>query len=578
MTSVKENGTQYETEVSTARVERKYPHIVEGNVLMTLEREAKIQKELKRRENKRVSQGSFKKLERQIRGYINPISLNKTSLTSLEIPDQDGVWKEIQGKGPMEEHIAQRNVEQFSHAGKTPFGYTELGDALGHTGDSPLAEDILDGKAYHPALTHEALHAIIKQPRRHPVIQKIINPVITVEDFRPEVKCVPEKTASSYSGRGIPHYKSCAENMDDGLTDVMCSVHAAIMSIPLVACFCPEIWKHVIDGMLEKIPGVVITNKLRIIQLLETDLNQVIRIAFARNITKLARYNEGVIINHQYGRSHKTCISPIFNKLLTIQLLIQKKVNGIVFDNDAKGCYDRIINGVSLETLRRLGYSRNSVRMLGLLWAQIQHRICTGFGVSKDTYGSSVDKLLYGIGQGSFASPILWALLNQIIIAALEEKFNCIRLVAVDGVDEHIRPGDSFVDDTTCGVTDDNVDMEPVPASLTNLTYGEEALVGRMEEIIQFFLDLLQVTGGGPGTRKMCMVPYRLQMEGGESIHSNPTRNTQRNISSVPTNRNMNNDQAQGTIGEPQDTWIPSQWGRDIHRTQACYDGQNKTV
>jgi hypothetical protein len=94
----------------------------------------------------------------------------------------------------------------------------------------------------------------------------------------------------------------------------------------------------------------------------------------------------------------------------------------------------------------------------------------------------------------------------------------------------------------------------------------------------QFFLDLLQVTGGGAGTEKMRMVPYRLQMEGGESIHSNPKRNTQKNINSVPVNRNMNNDQAQGTIGEPQDTWIPSQWGQDIHRTQTCYDGQNKTV
>jgi hypothetical protein len=32
---------------------------------------------------------------------------------------------------------------------------------------------------------------------------------------------------------------------------------------------------------------------------------------------------------------------------------------------------------------------------------------------------------------------------------------------------------------------------------VTNLTDGEEALVGRMEEIIQFFFfDLLQVTGG----------------------------------------------------------------------------------
>jgi hypothetical protein len=85
--SVKENGTQYKTEVATARVERKYPHLVEGNVYMTLEREARMQKELKWRENKRVTKGSFKKLGRKIRGHINPSSLKKTSLTRL--------WKEI---------------------------------------------------------------------------------------------------------------------------------------------------------------------------------------------------------------------------------------------------------------------------------------------------------------------------------------------------------------------------------------------------------------------------------------------------------------------------------------------------
>jgi hypothetical protein len=92
----------------------------------------------------------------------------------------------------MEEHIAHRNVEQLFHAGKTPLGCTELGDALGHTGDTPLAVDILDDKAYHPALTNKALHDIVKQLRRHPVIHKIIKPVITVEDFRSAVKCVPE--------------------------------------------------------------------------------------------------------------------------------------------------------------------------------------------------------------------------------------------------------------------------------------------------------------------------------------------------------------------------------------------------
>jgi hypothetical protein len=99
-------------------------------------------------------------------------------------------------------------------------------------------------------------------------------------------------------------------------------------------------------------------------------------------------------------------MSPVLNKLLTIQLLIQRKVNWIVFENDGKGCNGRIASGVALTILRRLEYSKESIHMLGLLRSQMQHHIWTGFGVIEETYGSTLDKLLHGIGQCSCASPI----------------------------------------------------------------------------------------------------------------------------------------------------------------------------
>jgi hypothetical protein len=69
-------------------------------------------------------------------------------------------------------------------------------------------------------------------------------------------------------------------------------------------------------------------------------------------------------------------------------------------------------------------------------------------------------------------------------------------LIAVYVVDEHVRPGDSFVEDITTGVTNDDTKIEPVDAEVTALTLSEEELIGKMQTIIQFFLDLLQVTGG----------------------------------------------------------------------------------
>jgi hypothetical protein len=155
-----------------------------------------------------------------------------------------------------------------------------------------------------------------------------------------------------------------------------------------------------------------------------------------------------------------------------------------------------IVSGIALAALRRIGYSKNSVRMLGLLWAQLEHHVANGFGVSAASYKSTKDKLLYGIGQGSCSSPIVWALLNQLLLMALGEEFDCISLVSVDGRTTDTHPGESFVDDTTTGSTDDNHNLDPISSTVREIKEEEDSLVARMEEIIQFFLDVLQVTGG----------------------------------------------------------------------------------
>jgi hypothetical protein len=72
--------------------------------------------------------------------------------------------------------------------------------------------------------------------------------------------------------------------------------------------------------------------------------------------------------------------------------------------------------------------------MLGLLWDQMEHHVCTAFGILDRTDVSTIHKLMYGIGQGSCASTILWALINQLLLTALGENFTCVRLVVIDGV------------------------------------------------------------------------------------------------------------------------------------------------
>jgi hypothetical protein len=48
---------------------------------------------------------------------------------------------------------------------------------------------------------------------------------------------------------------------------------------------------------------------------------------------------------------------------------------------------------------------------------------------------------------------------------------------------------------TTCPIDDDQ-HLKPISSPVSDLTLERESLILRMKEIIQFFLDLLQVSGG----------------------------------------------------------------------------------
>jgi hypothetical protein len=142
---------------------------------------------------RRATQKYFQKLGYQIRGHVKPNSTKKSSLNRLDVQTEDGLWRKIVGKTQVEEHLIERNDEQFSHAGETPLGYTDLGRELGHTGDTPMAEAILDGTFEHESLTDEALAAILQQLRKHPNVQEIIQPIVTEADFKSAFKSVCQR-------------------------------------------------------------------------------------------------------------------------------------------------------------------------------------------------------------------------------------------------------------------------------------------------------------------------------------------------------------------------------------------------
>jgi hypothetical protein len=101
---------------------------------------------------------------------------------------------------------------------------------MGHTGDPPMDDDIYKGILEREALSDPAIQTIVDQLKKRPLLDNIIKPVVTEEDFKPAFKYVPEKMAASPSGWGVHHYKACTKGYYDGLSEILCEVYAAIMT------------------------------------------------------------------------------------------------------------------------------------------------------------------------------------------------------------------------------------------------------------------------------------------------------------------------------------------------------------
>jgi hypothetical protein len=136
----KSNGTLYDLEVAAARVEWTHPLLTADNEELSQEKDYLIQKEVKARKNRRAAQQTLRKLGHQIRGHVKPNSAKKSGIMRVEVELRNDVWKQLTGKEEIEEHLIDRNFEQLSCAGATPFGYTHFGNELDHTGDSPMGD------------------------------------------------------------------------------------------------------------------------------------------------------------------------------------------------------------------------------------------------------------------------------------------------------------------------------------------------------------------------------------------------------------------------------------------------------
>jgi hypothetical protein len=156
------------------------------------------------------------------------------------------------------------------------------------------------------------------------------------------------------------------------------------------------------------------------------------------------------------------------------------KSDGITFDNDAKSCFDRIV--------QRLGLSPEVMELFIATLSKVEYIAKTFYGLSTLPYRSTSSHGIHGPGQGGRASPAIWTAISCRLLQCMRENSICANILSPNGHQIH-QVSSGFVDDIThwCIAMEDTI---------CAAGSGEQLLMEQMLDTAQLWEQLLYITGG----------------------------------------------------------------------------------
>jgi hypothetical protein len=183
-------------------------------------------------------------------------------------------------------------------------------------------------------------------------------------------------------------------------------------------------WQNSITAMIEKIPGCLKINKLRVIHLYVADYNIILKIIWARKLVWNVHDNNRINEGQAGSRPGFNAIDVFIQKEMKYLYSRLTKTNLATVDNDAKSCYDRIICNLAMIISQYYGVTKNMASLHATTLRKMKYRLRAALGDSTQTYQHTNVTPIHGTGQGSCASPAIWLIIRSILIDCLSELGN----------------------------------------------------------------------------------------------------------------------------------------------------------
>jgi hypothetical protein len=151
----------------------------------------------------------------------------------------------------------------------------------------------------------------------------------------------------------------------------------------------------------------------------------------------------------------------------------------------ASSCYDRIIPSIASLASRSFGLHQTLCFIHATFFRQAKYKLKTKLGLSKEDYSHCHLHPIYGTGQGSTNSPVIWVLISSRLFDAHATRAHGANFVSPDG-SYHLKVFIiGFVDDSYACVND-----------FTNPIQSPDLLLERATADAQLWNDLLSSSGG----------------------------------------------------------------------------------
>jgi hypothetical protein len=392
------------------------------------------------------------------------------AISHLEIPAADGwqwpydpkdiqAWKREYDTQKVEDLLFQRNILHFGQSKGTPWTQQPFSN-IPFTGTGPMADSILAGTfQYTPTgPTGRYVELLLQQLKtRMPQLPIGIQQKEIISGF----KVWKEITSTSPSNRHLGHYKSLLR--PDGRTNQdttqqlaanILAVHHKMTNLCVRLGISLQRWQEIVTTMLEKENGHPKLHRLRVIHLLEADLNLLIKILIARQFVWKGE-NHAMFGDAQAGsRPGRSAIDVVLQKELTYDLSARTLSNLAMMENDATACFDRMIPSLVMLSLRAYGVPEPVVTLMGTTLEKMRYRIKTKIGISTRSYGHTEEQPIFGTGQGSAGSPCFWMLTSIILFNIMADITHGITFTDPAEIETIQRTMEAFVDDTDVAVND----------------------------------------------------------------------------------------------------------------------------